>query len=183
MRGIERGIGILEDDLHVAAPAAQRRRRQAPQVLAVETDRAGCRLDQAQHEPAESGLAAAGFSDDAQASRPRRERQATRRRPRARHGCRPCSGKCLTTRSVDLEQRGVTLRHRIPAGGARDRVRPSPREAASRSRQRSGTRGQRSAKRQPGAARAGRRHHARDGRRARPLPRASRGMAASRPAV
>ncbi len=56
---VERGIGILEDDLHAATERAQR--RLAGDLLPVEADGAGARLDEAQDEARGGGLAAAGL--------------------------------------------------------------------------------------------------------------------------
>src|SRR5581483_5518738 len=63
---IERGVGILEDDLRLLAERAQLIVVEGKQVAALETDAAGIRLDQAQHQPADGGLAAAGLADQRQ---------------------------------------------------------------------------------------------------------------------
>ena len=61
---IERGVAVLKHHLH---PAAQLPQRQiAAELFAVEHDRAGIRLDQADHQPRRRRLAAAGFADDAE---------------------------------------------------------------------------------------------------------------------
>ena len=58
---VQRGVGILEDDLHVAAQVAQRAAGQATHVAAGEADRALGGLDQAQYQAAGRRLAAARF--------------------------------------------------------------------------------------------------------------------------
>ena len=63
---VERGIGVLEDDLHVPAQAAQRVLAEVGDLLALEADRARGRLHQAQHQPAGRRLAAARFADQRQ---------------------------------------------------------------------------------------------------------------------
>ena len=61
---VERGVGVLENDLHLAAHFAQRRRRQRGKLLAPERDRSRSGLDQMHHTPAQRCLAAAGFADE-----------------------------------------------------------------------------------------------------------------------
>ena len=63
---VERRIGVLEDDLGIAAEGAQLLRIQCAQVAALEADPAGIRLDQPQHQPAHRRFAAAGFTDQRQ---------------------------------------------------------------------------------------------------------------------
>ena len=63
---IERRVGVLEDDLHVAAERAQRLAIGGAHVASLETDLAGGRLDQAQHQAAGRRLAAAGLADERQ---------------------------------------------------------------------------------------------------------------------
>ena len=63
---IERGIGVLEDDLGVAAERAQPVGVEREQVAALEADTAGIRLDQPQHQPADGGFAATGLADQRQ---------------------------------------------------------------------------------------------------------------------
>ena len=63
---IERGVRVLEDDLRLPAERAQCAGVEAEQVTAFETDAAGIRFDQAQHETAHGRLAAAGFADQGQ---------------------------------------------------------------------------------------------------------------------
>ena len=63
---IERGIGILKDDLRVAAEGAQLVRVQGQEIAALEANVAGIRLDQPQHQPAHGGFAAAGLADQRQ---------------------------------------------------------------------------------------------------------------------
>ncbi len=62
---IERGERVLEDDLHVTAKAAKLCAGCRKDVLAVEGDGAGGGFDEAENHPAQSGLAAAGFADQA----------------------------------------------------------------------------------------------------------------------
>src|SRR4029079_19413941 len=59
---IQRRVGILENDLHLAADRAQRLRVQAGDVLAVEPDLARSRLDQPQDATARGRLAATRFA-------------------------------------------------------------------------------------------------------------------------
>ena len=63
---IERGVGVLEDDLHVPAQPAQRVLVEVGDLLALEAHRARGRVHQAQHQPAGGRLAAAGFADQRQ---------------------------------------------------------------------------------------------------------------------
>jgi hypothetical protein len=63
---VERGEGVLKDDLHIAAQAAHFARARREQVPAFEVNSAGGRLDQAQDEPAERALARARFADEAE---------------------------------------------------------------------------------------------------------------------
>src|SRR5205807_2043413 len=63
---VERSVGILEDDLHVAAQRAQRAAGQGGDVLAVEPDLAGGRLDQPQDAAPGGRFAATRFADEAQ---------------------------------------------------------------------------------------------------------------------
>ena len=63
---IERGVGVLEDDLHVAAQLAQRLLVEVRDLLALEAHRARRRIHQAQHQPAGRRLAAARFAHQRQ---------------------------------------------------------------------------------------------------------------------
>ena len=63
---IQRRVGVLEDDLHVAPDRPQIRRRHGGQFLTVELHRPRCRLVQLQHGPAGGRLTAAGFADQAE---------------------------------------------------------------------------------------------------------------------
>src|SRR5581483_4613048 len=63
---VEGSIGILEDDLRLPAKRAQRIRVEVEQIAAFEPNAARVRFDQAQHEAADGGLAAAGFADESQ---------------------------------------------------------------------------------------------------------------------
>ena len=60
---IERGIGILKDDLDVAAQDAKRVGFQRPDVLVLKINLARGRLDQAKHATSGGRLATAGFAD------------------------------------------------------------------------------------------------------------------------
>src|SRR5258708_7241896 len=62
--GIERGIGILKDDLHLALQAPQGLALELGQVLAVEDDASAARPDHAQHGVARGRLAAAALADE-----------------------------------------------------------------------------------------------------------------------
>jgi hypothetical protein len=64
--GVERGEGVLEDDLHVAAELAHLAARGGEQVATVEADAAGGGLDEAEDEASEGALAGAGFADQAE---------------------------------------------------------------------------------------------------------------------
>jgi len=63
---IERGVGILEDDLHVAAQRAQRLAVEPRDLGALEPDLAGTGLDQPQDAAAGRRLAAARFAHQPQ---------------------------------------------------------------------------------------------------------------------
>ena len=60
---VERGIGVLKDDLDVAAQQAEFAGLQRPDVAAFKMNLARGRLDQAQHATPGGRLAAAGFAD------------------------------------------------------------------------------------------------------------------------
>ncbi len=68
---IERGIGILEDDLHLPPLAPEIGSGERQDALARQPHVARRRLDQAQREAAERGLAAARFADKCQRLAPR----------------------------------------------------------------------------------------------------------------
>ena len=63
---VERGVGILEDDLHVAAQRAQRLAVERDDALAFEPHLARGRLDEPQDAAPGGRLAAAGFADEPQ---------------------------------------------------------------------------------------------------------------------
>jgi hypothetical protein len=62
---IERGVGVLENDLHLAAQVAHLAPPQRGKIAAVEDDAAAGRFDQAQDQPSERGLARARFPHQA----------------------------------------------------------------------------------------------------------------------
>ena len=62
---VERGVGVLEDDLHAAAQVAHGGGG-GGEGLALEDDNAGGGFDQAQQYAGDGGLAAAGFADQAE---------------------------------------------------------------------------------------------------------------------
>ena len=64
--GIERGEGILKDDLHIAAQAAHFAGAGGEQVAAFEADAARGGLDEAQEQASERALARARFADQAE---------------------------------------------------------------------------------------------------------------------
>jgi hypothetical protein len=63
---VQRGKGVLKDDLHVAAKAAQLAAAGPDHVMAIEGNCAGSGLDEAEKHASQSGLAAARFADEAQ---------------------------------------------------------------------------------------------------------------------
>ena len=63
---VERGVGVLEDDLHAAAQVAHGGGGGGRKGLALEDDNAGGGFDQAQQYAGDGGLAAAGFADQAE---------------------------------------------------------------------------------------------------------------------
>src|SRR4029079_6764880 len=63
---VERRVRILEDELDLAAQGAQRAGLPVGDVLAVVSDRAARRLEQARDEACDGGLPAAGLSDEAE---------------------------------------------------------------------------------------------------------------------
>ena len=63
---VERGVGVLEDDLGIPAEAAQLAGIQGQQIAALEADTAGIRLDQPEHQPAHGRFSASGFADQRQ---------------------------------------------------------------------------------------------------------------------
>ena len=64
--GIERRLRVLEDDLHLAPQRAHLLAAEAGDVDALELDRTGGRLDQAQHATPDGRLAAAALADQAE---------------------------------------------------------------------------------------------------------------------
>src|ERR1700682_147514 len=63
---VKRRIGVLKDDLRIAAEAAQFVRVEREQIAALESDVACIRLDQPQYQPAHGGFAAAGLANQRQ---------------------------------------------------------------------------------------------------------------------
>ena len=111
---IERRVRVLEHHLHALAVRAHRAGVEMRDVLAVEADRAGGRLDQAQQQRADRRLAAAGLADEAERLA-RRDREADAvdrldRRTDRREQPAAAARKCLF-RSVDLE-RAASCGHR-----------------------------------------------------------------------
>src|SRR5262249_27621299 len=141
---VQRGVRILKHDLHFAALGAKGARGKGSQVFAFETDFAAIGLDEAQGQPAESGLAAPRFADDAEGL------AAEHRQRAAMRGMTPGFGALDGEVLDDLtgrEQRG----HGGTGSQHAARWSTSPtnaREGISR-RQRSSTRGQRSVNGQP----------------------------------
>src|SRR5579883_1148028 len=60
---IQRGVRILKNDLHISPFASKIVLGQRQKIDSIETDRAGIRLDQAQHSTASGCFTAAGFTD------------------------------------------------------------------------------------------------------------------------
>jgi hypothetical protein len=63
---VERGVGVLEDHLHLATQRAEIAAAHARDLAAVEPDRAGGRLQELEDRARQGGLSAAGLSDQAQ---------------------------------------------------------------------------------------------------------------------
>ena len=63
---VQRGVGILEDELHAPAQAAQLLALRGGDVLAVEDDPARRRIDAPEHGAPDRGLARAGLADEAE---------------------------------------------------------------------------------------------------------------------
>ena len=63
---VQRGVGILEDDLHLAAQGLEFGGAQVEDILPVEEDRACRGRDQAQDGAGDGGLAAAGLAHQAE---------------------------------------------------------------------------------------------------------------------
>src|SRR5208282_1677070 len=63
---VERAIGVLEDDLHLAPQGPHLLPREAEDVAAPEADGAGIGIDEAQHQPARGRFAAAALADECQ---------------------------------------------------------------------------------------------------------------------
>ena len=68
---IQRGIGVLVDDLEPSSQSSHCARRQADQAGAIELDLAPCGRHQAEHEPRRRGLAAARLADEGERLAPR----------------------------------------------------------------------------------------------------------------
>ena len=61
--GIQRRIGILKDQLHLAPQMAQLRTRKRGQVTAVEEHAASRRLEELENQSSQRRFAGAGFAD------------------------------------------------------------------------------------------------------------------------
>ena len=99
---IERGVRILEDDLHFAPSGAHRRPRQSAKIPALETYPALRRLDQPQDQARQRRFAATRLADDAKGLAPVEAQAHTV------HGlnpARPALGREVLGQSVDFEQR------------------------------------------------------------------------------
>ena len=204
MRGIERRVRILEDDLHLPAVGPQSRLAQARDVLAVKPDAAGGRLDQPQHGAADRRLAAAALADQAE------RLAALDREADAVDRDRPCPALRAQQALLDREMLLEVRRPRAPAALRARRICRSAIRSPRRARQQAAQwpgrfcskRGysraaavdrrsaQRGAKAQPGGQVGKRRHHAGDllqplvrQLRSRRASSASRGIEPSRPCV
>ena len=63
---VERGVRVLEDDLHLAAHRLQLGALRVGDLLAVELDRARGRVEEPDHEAGDRALPAAGLADEAE---------------------------------------------------------------------------------------------------------------------
>src|SRR5512138_1012313 len=68
--GIERGIGVLEDNLHIAAHGLQLVPLELEDILTIEIDRSGSWLDQAQYCTPYRRFSAAGLAYQAESFSP-----------------------------------------------------------------------------------------------------------------
>ena len=66
LRGLSEEYGILEDDLRLAAEPLQPLALRLGDVLALDADRARGRVEQADEQPGDGALAAAGLADEAE---------------------------------------------------------------------------------------------------------------------
>ena len=64
--GVQRCVGILENDLHILAKLFQLRLGHVRDILSLKDNPAACSLMQVQDHPAQCRLSAAGFSHDPQ---------------------------------------------------------------------------------------------------------------------
>ena len=115
---IQRSVGILEDDLHLAAEPPELGLVEVEHVLAVEAHRASGRLDQAQQHAARGRLAASGLADQRQGlAGLDGERHAVdgahRSQALAQH--QPASDREILDQVLDLEERHLT---RLPTAAA-----------------------------------------------------------------
>ena len=97
---IERRIGVLEDHLHLASQRTEPTVGQVRDVLALEPDRSGCRIEETQHQAGCRRLAAAGLADDPErlASADRQRDVFDRVNPSVLRANTPCrTGKCFVT--------------------------------------------------------------------------------------
>ena len=94
---VERGQRVLEDRLQPAAHRQQPARPGVRDVVAVEADAPARRLDEAQRQPRQGGLAAAALADQPDGLAPARPR-ARRRRRRAPRSCRRASARSSWSR-------------------------------------------------------------------------------------
>ena len=165
---IERRIGILEDDLRIAAEGAQFVGVQCEQIASLEANSSRIRLDQAQHQPADGGFAAAGFADQRQrlagidAEADAIDRLDERGRP-AEH--RPLGDEMLD-QAFDLEQGASSRQPGLSSGALMQRDQCpglTAMNGGGAATQASLTNGQRAAKRQPDGGLGHVGHHALDG--------------------
>ncbi len=127
---VQRRVGVLEDHLHLPPQRPHLAPGEAGDLLAVEADRAGGRLDQLQDGPAERRLAAARLPDQAErfaaATLKLTPSTACTGSTRARPAARAVTGKCLT-RSVTSSRASPPAcgcRRLVHAGASRP-IRPS----------------------------------------------------------
>src|SRR6185437_9431681 len=119
--GVERGVGILEDDLRLAPEATQLVRIEGQQVAPVEANASRIWLDQPQHQPAHGRLAAAGLADQPQrlAALDRKANAIDRADVSGRCAEQRAAGDEMLFQALDLEQSGHELSPCPGRGAAR----------------------------------------------------------------
>ena len=111
---VERAIGVLEDDLHLAAQAATILGGGGGEVDAIDAQRAGGRLLDHRHQPGQGRLAGAGFADHRQRAAGRQvERNAGQRLDGGGRGEHATPGAVVARQVAAFEHDGHAATSRL----------------------------------------------------------------------